>query len=148
MKYRKVKKSLMKNRVVLIALPLVIVLTVVAFAQLRTHEPTTTAPPLTAKFELIQNSRAMKETYLLNRYTGQSWQLVQSARRYVWQKIPKERHDRDFVPAGWSEPVYQVSVSGLAAKGTYMINVISGATWVLFEDPEDGIFWGQISAPQ
>ncbi len=51
-------------------------------------------------------------------------------------------------PKGWSEPAYHVSVSGLAAKGTYMINVITGATWVLFKDPEEGIFWGAIPAPQ
>ncbi len=119
-----------------------------ATAQLPYQEPVATAPPFSAVYELIQNSRAMKETYLLNRYTGQSWQLVQSTNRYVWQKILKEAHEKDIVPKDWSGPVYQVSVSGLAAKGTYMVNVITGATWVLFEDSKQGIFWGAIPAPQ
>lgn len=145
---KKVKRTLMKHRLLLILLTGLIVFALVTSAQLPTHEPVATAPPLIAKYELIQNSRAMKETYLLNRYTGQSWQLVQSTRRQAWQKIPKETHEADFVPKGWSEPAYQVSVSGLAAKGTYMINVITGATWVLFKDPEEGIFWGAIPAPE
>ena len=138
----------MKRRGLLISLAVLIFLTVVTFAQLPTHEPVTTMPPLSAKYELIQNSRAMRETYLLNRNTGQSWELVKSEQRYIWQKIPKEQHKSDFTPVGWSGPVYQVSVSGLAAKGTYMINVITGATWVLFEDSQDGIFWGTVPAPQ
>ena len=144
----KVKKSFMKHPLLLISLIGLIVLALVTFAQLPEQEPIATAPPLMAKYELIQNSRAMRETYILNRYTGQSWQLVQSTQRQAWQKIPKETHETDFVPKGWSEPVYQVSVSGLTAKGTYMINVITGATWVLFKDPERGIFWGAIPAPQ
>ena len=90
----------------------------------------------------------MKETYLLDRYSGNSWQLVQLIKRYVWQKIPKEAHDKDIVPKEWVGAAYQVSVSGLAAKGTYMINVITGATWVLLEDPEEGIFWGAIPEPK
>lgn len=138
----------MKHRILLISLIWLIVLALVTFAQSPKQEPVATVPPLTAKYELIQNSRAMRETYLLNRYTGQSWQLVQSTRRQAWQKIPKEMHEDDFVPMAWSEPAYQVSVSGLAAKGPYMINVITGATWVLFKDPEGGIFWGSIPALQ
>jgi hypothetical protein len=51
------------------------------------QQPVATAPPLPAKYELIQNSRAMKETYILDRYSGNTWQLVQSSKRYVWQKI-------------------------------------------------------------
>ena len=145
---RKVKRSLIKRSVLLILFIGLIILALVTFAQLPEQEPVATVPPLTAKYELIQNSRAMRETYLLNRYTGQSWQLVQSTRRQAWQKIPKEMHEDDLVPKEWSEPAYQVSVSGLAAKGTYMINVITGATWVLFKDPEGGIFWGAIPAPQ
>jgi len=90
----------------------------------------------------------MKETYLLDRYSGNSWQLVQSTKRYVWQRIPKEPHDEDIVPKEWVGAAYQISVSGLAAKGTYMINVITGATWVLFEDPKEGIFWCPIPEPK
>ena len=107
-----------------------------------------TVPPLAARYELVQNSRAMAETYLLDQYSGNSWQLVQSTKRYVWQRIPTESHDKDIVPKEWTGSAYQISVSGLAAKGTYMINVITGATWILFEDPKEGIFWGAIPEPK
>jgi len=120
----------------------------VTFAQQPDQEPVATTPPLSARYELIQNSRAMKETYLLDRYTGKSWQLVRSTKRYVWQRLTKEAHQKDLVPKDWSGPAYQVSVSGLAAKGTYMINVATGATWILFEDPEEGLFWGAIPEPK
>jgi hypothetical protein len=119
-----------------------------AFAQLPEQEPVATAPPPSARYELIQNSRAMKETYLLDRYMGNRWQLVQSTKRYAWQKISKEAHEKDVAPKDWAGPAYQVSVSGVAAKGTYMINVVTGATWILFEDPEAGIFWGAIPEPR
>lgn len=138
----------MIRRAVFLSSGALFIFAVVAYAQPPAREPIATAPPAPARYELIQNSRAMKETYLLDRYTGNSWQLVQSTKRYAWQRITKEGHDKDLVPTDWSGPAYQVSVSGLAAKGTYMINVITGATWVLFEDPEDGIFWGAIPEPE
>ncbi len=137
----------MKRRAMLISSVALTVFAVSALAQLPEQEPVATAPPPSAKYELIQNSRAMKETYLLDRYTGNSWQLVESTKRYVWRKISREPHEKDLVPKEWSGPAYQVSVSGLAAKGTYMINVVTGATWILFEDPKEGIFWGAIPTP-
>jgi hypothetical protein len=138
----------MKRKITLSLATVLCAVAAVTFAQLPEQEPVATAPPAAARYELIQNSRAMKETYLLDRYTGNSWQLVRSTERYVWQKIPKEAHDKDIVPKKWTGPAYQISVSGLAAKGTYMINVITGATWVLFEDPKVGIFWGAIPEPK
>jgi hypothetical protein len=138
----------MNRRAMFLSSGALIFFAVVAHAQLPEQEPVATAPPASARYELIQNSRAMKETYLLDRYTGNSWQLVQSTKRYAWQRMTKEAHEKDLIPKDWSGPAYQVSVSGLAAKGTYMINVITGATWVLFEDPEGGIFWGAIPEPE
>ena len=138
----------MKRGTILTLAAILCAVAAVAFAQLPEQEPVATAPPPAARFELIQNSRAMKETYLLDRYSGRSWQLVQSTKRYVWQSISREWHDKDVVPKDWSGPAYQISVSGLAAKGTYMINVITGATWILFEDPKEGLFWGAIPEPK
>jgi hypothetical protein len=40
-----------------------------------------------------------------------------------------------------------MSISGIAAKGTYLINTFTGAMWVLYEDPKEGMFWGAIPAP-
>ncbi len=138
----------MRRTLVQLACVIAITVGTAARAQLPEQEPVATAPPSAAIYELIQTSRAMKETYLLDRYTGDSWQLVQSTERYVWQRIPREAHVKNFIPKNWLGPVYQVSVSGLAAKGTYMVNVATGATWVLFEDPNSGIFWGADVPPE
>jgi len=138
----------MNRKITLLLGALLCVIAGVVFAQLPKQEPVATAPPLAARYELIQNSRAMRETYLLDRYSGASWQLMQSTKRYVWQRIPTEAHEKDIVPKEWTGPAYQISVSGIAAKGTYMINVITGATWILFKDPKEGIFWGAIPEPK
>jgi hypothetical protein len=111
-----------------------------AFAINNANEPVTTEPPPYAGYEIIQTSRAMRETYLLNRYSGETWQLVSSRGRAVWQQIPVEPNDGDIVPKEIDGPVYQISISGLAARGTYLINTFSGATWILYEDPDEGIF--------
>lgn len=138
----------MKRQTALLAVVFVAVLAAIAFAQVRQQEPVATTPPSAARYEVVQNSRAMRETYLLDRYSGNTWQFVQSIDKFVWERIPREAHDEDQVPSEWSGPAYQISVSGLTAKGTYMINVITGATWVLSEDPERGIFWSAIAAPK
>ena len=124
-----------------------------ALAQIRSEDvypPSNTSPPFLGRFELIQNSRAMRETYMLDKFTGQFWQLVQSIKgpRSVWQKIPRESQEKDMKPEGWTGPLYQVSISGLAAKGTYLVNTATGATWILYEDPKEGKFWGAIPPPE
>ena len=83
----------MKRTFTLAGVAALATLAVVAFAQLPEQEPIATTPPAAARYELIQNSRAMKETYLLDRYSGISWQLVQSTKRQVWPRITLEAQD-------------------------------------------------------
>jgi hypothetical protein len=104
-----------------------------------------TTPPTTAKYEIVQSPRAMKETYLLDRYTGQTWTLVKTDKRPKWEAITAEVNLDDIKPSGFTGPLYQISISGVAAKGTYLINTATGATWILFSDPEQGKFWGAIT---
>jgi hypothetical protein len=68
--------------------------------------------------------------------------LISSHDRPVWQYISAEPNDGDIVPKEIDGPVYQISSSGLAARGTYLINTFSGAAWILYEDPDEGIFLG------
>ena len=135
----------MTIRITLTIAAVIFIVTTVAFAQLPQTESVTTASPLADRYVLIQNSHLIRETYLLDRYTGDSWQLAELSPRYAWWKIPKESQEEDIVPKEWTRPAYQIYLSGGTEKRTYMINVITGATWILFDEPTQGrIFWGTI----
>ena len=54
-------------------------------------------------------------------------------------KTPKRESPKKDVP------VFQMTMSGIAAKGTYLTNTATGESWVLFEDYETGrLFWQTI----
>ena len=52
------------------------------------------------------------------------------------------------IPDGYKENIYQITMSGIAAKGIYLTNTLTGATWTLYEDKNGELFWGAISFPE
>lgn len=110
---------------------------------------TQTSVPDSAKFEIITGSLAVKQTYLLNKYTGETWVLVvDSNNNYSWEEIDTERNEDDYVPENYTGPVYQITLSGIAVKCTYLLNTVTGATWTLYKDPDtDLYYWGVVSLP-
>lgn len=113
------------------------------FAQMETHNQTSTTPPIDGKFEIITSPLTMKSTFLLNKYTGETWELQSSDDgSYVWTKIYKYNNEGDEIPENYKGAVYQIMLSGIAARGTYLINTLTGATWVLYRDSETNVrFW-------
>jgi hypothetical protein len=103
-----------------------------------------TTSPLEARFEILQSSFVARMTLRLDRYTGTVDQLVARAdSTIVWQPIPRRAHrDPDTRIAG--RATYQIFTSGIAARYTFLINVTTGATWELVEDPDAGWFWTPI----
>ena len=119
-----------------------------AVAQSSTNKQTSTTPPEQGKFEIITSSIALRETYLLNKETGETWQLVSTRTGYAWEKIYKNANPTDKIPDGFKGAVYQITMSGIAVKGTYLINTLTGATWTLYKDSEtDELFWGVVESP-
>lgn len=103
------------------------------------HQATTA--PLDARYEIVQSTLAAKHTFRLDRFMGATDVLVvgiDGARG--WQAIPRLAHPDD-ARINARRPAYQVFTSGLAVKHTFLINVVTGATWELFEDPSRGLFW-------
>ena len=92
------------------------------------HE--TAAPEGGGHFEIIQAQTAAKWTFRLDRLTGHVWILVQNKEgNYVWQ-VTKV----DGLPADANRPVngpYQIFLSGLSAKFSFLIDTFSGKTWSL-----------------
>ena len=77
----------MKHLVLIIAFSL---LSFSAVAQNSYNNLTATTPPESGRYEIITSSIAMRETYLLDKDTGDTWQLVSSYYGYSWQKLRKQ----------------------------------------------------------
>jgi hypothetical protein len=89
-----------------------------------------TVAPALARYEIAQAQTAAKWTFRLDRFTGQVSQLVRArSGGTAWEGmrvigILAESTN----PA---RPHFQLFLSGLAAKHTFLIDVDSGRTWAL-----------------
>lgn len=95
--------------------------------------------PNTSRFEIIQSGLAAKITLKIDKYTGRVYQLVQGTKGLSWSLLASEKHPDDKVLE--NKVNYQVFISGLAVRMTYLINVNTGASWQLAADEEIGNFW-------
>ena len=112
-----------------------------ASAQLETKTSQRTQPPPDARYEILQSDFVNVFTFRIDRFTGETAQLVlQDDSTLTWQAIQKLPHPlTDTTIPGRAN--YQVFTSGIARRYTFLINVNTGATWQLSEDPNQGIFW-------
>lgn len=107
------------------------------FAQSVVGTQTTTAPP-GARFEVVQSGLAARWTFRLDRYCGRVHQLVKTKDDDVaWDPMQVVG-----LPACSTDgrPYYQIFTSGLAARHTFLINTITGRSWVLL-DQEGTPIW-------
>jgi hypothetical protein len=91
------------------------------------HEKTT--PPLNARYEIIQSQLSAKGTYKLDRACGNVYQMTKSSKDYLsWDEMPVFNLPKCTNDA---RPRYQLFISGLAARHSYLINTETGTTWVI-----------------
>lgn len=116
-----------------------------ARAQGTASNQVTTAPP-EAHFEILASELGVRNTFRLDRFTGQSAQLVLQADSSLdWQPIPKAPHPLpDTQLPGRAN--YQMFTSGLGARFTFLINVNTGATWQLQVDENGSLVWAPLYA--
>lgn len=95
------------------------------FAEPRIHQSTSSPPD--ARFEIIQSPISAKWTFLLGRFTGQSFQLVKTDVGNAWLSVPSQDPPK---PSGPMKPRYAIFTSRLAARYTFMLNADTGRTWV------------------
>ena len=87
-----------------------------------------TAAPEGSHFEIIQAQTAAKWTFRLDKITGHVWILVQNKDgNYVWQPTKVDGLPDGKTPSG----TYQIFLSGLAAKFSFLIDTATGKTWAL-----------------
>lgn len=91
-----------------------------------------TSPSPSARYEILQSSITMRDTYRLDRFTGRVDRLISTGDGPKWKMLPV----RGGLPSTQStEPRFQLFLSGTATKGTYLIDTLTGKTWRLVEVP-------------
>jgi len=97
--------------------------------------------PETVRYQIVQSERGVRDTYKIDKYTGEVYLLVMSEKEELtWQLMPTEEHFQDMTLP--DQVNYQVFISGLGPRSTFLMNVNTGATWQLTEDIETEIlFW-------
>jgi hypothetical protein len=108
------------------------------------HKHEATTAPLEARYEIVQSSVALKVTLRLDRQNGVVDQLVSRPDSTIgWEPLVRRSH-RDPDTRLAQRANYQIFTSGLGIRYTFLINVNTGATWQLVEDPAAGWFWTPI----
>jgi hypothetical protein len=96
-----------------------------------------TSTPVDSRFEIISTTSRLKATLKLDKYTGEVYELVKNKdlnttkdEQYAWQLTKRHAHPRDKDQAP-NEVNYQIYTTGEVVPYTYLINVKTGATWLL-----------------
>lgn len=113
---------------------------VLAFAQDATPPSATTTVPNYARYEIVQSPLLARLTIRLDRFTGRTWEFVTTkSGGFAWQAIPRVgASGQTFTPGKVN---YQLFTSGLMAKVTILMNVNTGKSWYIAQDPKEGEFW-------
>lgn len=95
-----------------------------------------------SRYEVIASELATKNTFRLDKYNGNVYVLVAAPdNKYRWEPMYKEVSHKVTEKDGCVN--YQLFISGMTSKATYLINVHTGTTWVLSKDEKNGErFWG------
>lgn len=119
---RKIKASLL-------TLTIVCLLGFASVVWASSNEMTTAAPD--AQYELVQSNLSAKLTLRVNKYVGSVSQLMEGPGGVLfWRPVGRSPHKQDNkVYPGKAN--YQFFTSGLSVKYSYLMNVNTGATWVL-----------------
>jgi hypothetical protein len=103
-----------------------------------------TAIPEMSRFEIVQSTLVVRSTFRIDKFSGAVDQLVlASDSSLVWQQVPRIKHPAGN-PTSPERVNYQLFLSGLANRHTYLMNMNNGATWQLVQTKEGGYLWEPI----
>lgn len=84
-------------------------------------------------YEIVQSRLNIRDTFRLNRTTGQTWILHGANDSNLnWFAIP---------PVASSAGPYSMSLSTVAAKNTFLLNERTGETWILLTSEKTQYVW-------
>lgn len=81
-----------------------------------------------ARFQIVQSSLMIRDTFRLDRYTGRVWRLVRDSDwgDMAWDEMPVMGKP---TLAQASSPRFQIFLSGTLRRNTFLIDGESGQTW-------------------
>jgi hypothetical protein len=99
---------------------------------------------IAGRYEIIQSEIARKVTLKLDKYTGDVYLLVSTNdNNYTWEKMDRIGGFLDTVKEDTIN--FQIFLGGIALNDSFLINIHTGKTWKLYNDPSDNrLFWGVI----
>lgn len=88
------------------------------------------------RFKIVQSTIAALGTYKLDSYNGDVYQMVVDAKgNNKWNLIRKIVHSYNDTKVE-GKVNYEIFLSTIAMRFTYLINVNTGVSWQLFQDPD------------
>lgn len=82
-----------------------------------------------ARFEILGSQIVVRDTFRLDRVCGNVDQLVKTgSERFAWETMPIERKPNC---ANDNKPHYQLYLSSITVKNSFLINTDNGTTWAL-----------------
>lgn len=86
------------------------------------------------RYEIVQSELMRKLTFMLDKYTGDVYQnVLDSQEERVWRKLNRAVKSVDTTPQ--TQINYQLFVGGITVKDIFLLNINTGETWYIFEDP-------------
>lgn len=102
-----------------------------------------TESPGDARFELLQSPLVARLTLLVDKNSGDVFQIVRTKTdEFAWEKIDRIKSKDENLDE--TQVNFQVFASGIAAKYTYLLNIRTGQTWTLTEAKSKSLFWDPI----
>lgn len=128
-----------------IALLLLSGTTLAGWQNIRVHQSTDV--PVTARFQIVQSPITARDTFRVDRFTGRVWQQrVDREKSTVWHRIDPPPD----TPDSPNQVNYQVFMSGITVRDTFLMNIHTGACWILTKDNgnEATLFWALVKNEQ
>lgn len=115
-------------------------LPVLAFAQDNTP-PSASATVLSyARYEIVQSPLLVRLAIRLDRFTGTTWEFVTTSKGdFAWQVIPRVGAEGQTLVPG--KVNCQLFASGIMAKVAILMNINTGQSWYIVEDPKRSELW-------
>lgn len=109
------------------------------YSQLQKYQAVATSQ-VGGRYEIIQSEIKRINTFKLDKYTGKVYVFVTTKSDwYAWQEVNKSNVELDTtIPERIN---YQIFMGGILAKDCFLLNINTGATWLLVEDKKTANYY-------